>query len=135
MLISETDFSCDTFFQVLLSAIFLFVELLFPVISRYKESQQNLVTPFFMKFTYLYQAKYSNTENATNEFYQLYNVLLCEDGIKVLKTYVDREQILYDNMFEMSILFEFELNNQEILDKICNQFNDLTTNLDILSQT
>jgi hypothetical protein len=67
-----------------------------------------------------------------NQLKVLRTNLLNEDTVEFL--FLEVTKIKCDNHCEISILFEFELNNPEILDMIVEQFDVLTSYLDNLSQ-
>jgi hypothetical protein len=67
------------------------------------------------------------------EFYRLHNTLLYEsDGLKI--TNLEARTTPLEDLFEISILLEFHMNNPEMHEKIANQFDALATKLDIMSE-
>jgi hypothetical protein len=80
------------------------------------------------KFNFTYKSKCTNFNDAMKQLAHLQLNLLHEGELKILS--LEATQLPSDDDTEISILFVFELNNPEILDKIVEQFDVFTAYLD-----
>jgi hypothetical protein len=96
------------------------------------EKMTNTVTPLSKVHTFSYKSKCGNLKSAMIEFYRVHNSLLHDDELVI--THAESLRIPSDDKdFELSILFEFELNNPEKIGEIVERFNLLTVYLDSIS--